>query len=345
MFALLVVCIAHTGRAADSAVVLQYHHVGDSTPAITSVTPDRFREHLDILEQGGYHVISLAQLMQALAERTPLPDKAVVITFDDAYLNIFDNAWPMLRQRNIPFTVFVNSEPVDRGYGSHMSWEQLRELSKAGVTLANHTHTHAHLPRKQTGESDADWRERIREEIELAEQRIQQETRQSHRVLAYPYGEYNNAVKDIVKNLGYRAFGQQSGPVGYNSDPLALPRFPVSADYGTAAAFRERLRTLPMPLANVKRPDNPLPHGSRPPLSLQLQAGDWATRQLRCYASGQGAIPVQWQNDTTLATRADRPLPAGRSRYNCTMPSGDGRFYWHSEPWVTLTQDSDWVGD
>src|SRR5690625_4169900 len=83
-----------------ATVVLQYHHVSDTTPPSTSVTPELFEQHLDYLAAEGFHVASLPEIVAKLKKDEALPDKTVVLTFDDAYSSVYDIAFPLMKARN-----------------------------------------------------------------------------------------------------------------------------------------------------------------------------------------------------------------------------------------------------
>lgn len=344
LFASLMALGIH-GYATESAVILQYHHVADDTPAITSISPVLFARHLDFLDRHGYHVIALPDLVERLRHQQPLPDKTVAITFDDAYRSIYENAFPLLKKRSLPFTIFVNSTPVDRGFNNHSNWQQLHEMGENGATLASHSSHHDHLGKVIQGESLAQWQERVTRDILNAQARIEDETGQNHPLFAYPYGEFTPQLQQLIKDLGLIAFGQQSGPVGPLSDFTALPRFPMAADYATLDQLREKLNTRPLPVTTLQRPGNPLAHGSRPMVAITLQEALPRREQLRCYASGQGRISVQWLSEIRLQVQAPKPLASGRSRYNCTLPAAQGGYYWYSIPWLTLDAAGDWPRD
>ncbi len=336
----------------QAAVVLQYHHVSNTTPKATSITPDLFRQHMEYLEEHEFKVVPLPELMEKLKRGEPLPEKTAAITFDDAYESVYDVAFPMLKKRDWPFTVFVNTRPLDQGMGGFSSWQELREMAEQGASIANHTTRHNHLQRQQKGESLKDWRARITQEVEKAEQRIKEETGQNHKILAYPYGEYNNRVKSLLDDLGYVAFGQQSGPLANYSDPLALPRFPFGGRFGDPEDFAVKVNTLPMPLSSTKLcadrdcdqvlEEVVVKQGERPVLALALQEERLLTA-INCFASGQGAIET-WTKGKTLFTQASKGLKPGRTRYNCTAASGEqGRFFWYSQQWLVTDEDGDWV--
>ncbi|MFP3386390.1 polysaccharide deacetylase family protein, partial [Tritonibacter sp. SIMBA_163] len=76
----------------------------------------------------------------------PLPPRTVAITIDDAYLSVYETAWPLLRKHDLPFALFVATDPVDRGIPGYMDWDQIRELEAGGVEIGSQAVTHPHMP-------------------------------------------------------------------------------------------------------------------------------------------------------------------------------------------------------
>ncbi|MGI9276623.1 MAG: polysaccharide deacetylase family protein [Endozoicomonas sp.] len=339
----LSLALSSLAMSADSAVFLQYHHVSNTTPAVTSVTPERFSEHLNYLDDNGFTVKPLTKVINAIQQGENLPEKTVVITFDDAYRNIYTNAFPLLKEKGWPFTIFVSPGPVDKGFGSFLSWDQMREMSRHGATLANHSLNHDHLVERLAGESEELWLERVRKDLAQTESRIKEMTGQSVMMLAWPFGETTPELRQLIDDTGYVGFGQQSGAVGPLSDFTRLPRYPMAGNFSTMAQFRTKVNTKPLPLKQ-QHPDSALidEDNLKPGLELTLASEGFQKNQLRCYASGQGEIAVEWldEDKTRFITSVSNPLPVGRSRYNCTAPSIDGRtYYWYSHQWLRLTED------
>lgn len=339
--------LAWLPTSVSALVILQYHHISETTPKATSTSPARFTRHLQLIEAAGYDVLSLPQVLTALASDQPLPDKAVLITFDDAYESIHSVAHPLLKSRGWPYVVFVSTEAVDSRARHMMNWEQLQQLSREGAAMANHSRSHGHLVRR-TGEiTDSQWATQVMADIEHAEARIQAQTGHQFRAFAYPYGESNHALQTLLDQAGYVAFGQQSGPAT-RRDKLALARFPMGGDYGDDADFTLKLQTLPMPYqalrlqtaAGVELKDGLLAGADRP--LLQYQLTDGVAKQVRCYVSGQGLAQAHQTEAGWVAFQATRPLAPGRSRYNCTAPAGNGRFYWHSTAFLRPKDDGSW---
>lgn len=335
--------------AAEHCVILQYHHFSDTTPAITSVTPAQFDAHLDYLQQRDFQVLPLQQVAEALRERRPLPDRCVSITVDDAYVSVYRNAFPRMRERGWPFTVFISTEGVDRGIAAYMTWDQMREMAAAGVRFENHGHTHDHLIRRQAGETDAGWASRVKDDIDTAQARILEELGQQSRLFAYPYGEFDDALARIVADLGLTGFGQQSGPAASFDDPSALPRFPMAARYAELPGFIDKVNSLPMPVVKSYPGDPLLPLDEwRPLLTLEFRPGSYRPEAIRCFVGGSDRMALQWpaERPDTLEVRALDDLPVGRSRYNCTMPSAEaGRYHWLSQAWIRRQADGGWYSE
>ncbi|OED43941.1 hypothetical protein ACH42_08830 [Endozoicomonas sp. (ex Bugula neritina AB1)] len=327
---------------ASSAVILQYHHVSSDTPAITSVTPEGFAKHIMYLSDNEFTVIPLTKAVDALRNKQPIPPKTVAITFDDAYLSIYTNAFPLLKEKGWPFTIFVSPTPVDKGYQKFLSWKQINEMTQFGATIANHTMNHDHSVERRSGETKKEWITRFREDLEATEARIKEMTGQSVKQLAWTFGETTPELRKELDRLGYIGFGQQSGAAGEFSDFTRLPRFPMAGIYGVND-FGLKVKSIAMPVI-TQTPSSSLVNEDnlKPALILELAKGDYQKKQLKCYASGQGELKVEWLDEamTRLKTQANKALPVGRTRYNCTAPSNSGRqYYWYSHAWLRLTKD------
>jgi biofilm PGA synthesis lipoprotein PgaB len=335
--------------AASHCIVLQYHHFSDSTPAITSVTPRQFDEHLDYLETHDFRVLPLRDVVAALANNQPLPDRCVSLTVDDAYISVHQHAWPELAKRGWPLTVFVNTKAVDQGIASYMSWDQIRKLARQGVTFENHGHGHIHMIRKHSGESDEDWRQRIIGDITTAQRRITEETGAAPRLFAHPYGEYNPATLQIIRDLGLTGFGQQSGPAWPGADFSALPRFPMAASYAGMQSFITKVNTLPLPVIAADPADPVVPLGqARPVLTLRLKQDTYAQSAIQCYVDGSSDVAIRWSTEIPgqLSVTPNFDLGPGRHRTNCTMSSTEkGRFHWFSHNWFIRNADGSWYAE
>ena len=334
---------AACAEGADNAVILLYHHVSDSTPASTSVTPATFEQHLQYLADG-YNVISLEQAIDQLKSAKPLPQNAVVITFDDGYRNIYDNARPILARYKMPYTVFINPRQIGK-YDTQLTWQQVLEMQETDARFANHTAHHRHLLERTVEESQSDWLAGIEQDIRESEAMLKNKLGYSLQYLAYPYGEYNGDIQRLISKLGFVGFGQHSGAIYSGSDFTALPRFPATGIYANLDTLKIKINSLALPvtstsalksgagrvvMSNAQAPGN---------FSFTFSGEDVLATQLSCYFAN-AALPVSIDNHRVTVTLVQR-LPVGRSRVNCTAPSRaqTGRYYWYSQPWFVPRKD------
>jgi len=336
LFAMITLLLWLMAMPAKAAVIFMYHHFGRSDLPSTNVRLEQFEAHLNYLQRAGYQILPLEEIVRSLRQHRPLPDRSVAITIDDAYLSVYTEAYPRLRQRHWPFTVFTATNPVDHKFPAFMNWQQMREMQQHGASFANHSSHHGHLIRHRKGESRRQWQARISQDIRHAQQRLRTELGQAPMLFAYPYGEYNRDLAELVTDMGFTAFGQQSGAIGLYSDLRALPRYPMSESFAGLADFRIKAASLALPVVDVIPWDPELTADRRPLMTITLADSDAQLQQLSCYVSGQGAVAPRWlQAERRFAVQALAALPTGRSRYNCTAPAArSGRYYWFSHLWI-----------
>ncbi|MFQ5469816.1 MAG: polysaccharide deacetylase family protein [Gammaproteobacteria bacterium] len=320
------------------AAVFMYHRFGEDKFPSTNIRIDQFEAHLKYLAKNQFHVLPLSKIVRALNNNEPLPDRTIAITIDDAYRSVYTTAFPLFRKYNFPFTVFVSAEAVDKKLSAFMTWEQLREMQEYGAEYGNHSYSHTHLIETRSGESTSEWKKGIIEDIQFNQNIMIDESVNPINFFAYPYGEYNLELAELVNDLGYVGFGQQSGVISEQSDRRILPRYAMAEKYAALNEFQTKSVTLPMPVKSAL-PWNPVLSDNNPPtLSIELgENTDIQLKSLRCYASQQGQIDVQWSNlnKNKFITQATSPFISRRNRYNCTALSNlTGRYYWYSHLWI-----------
>lgn len=308
--------------ADNGAVVVMYHRFGENNQPTASIRLEQFEAHIAELASGRYNVRPLSEIIEALAKGRALPDRTLAITVDDAFVSLYAEGWPRLKAAGLPFTLFLSTEAHDRGYRDHMSWDQLRELVASGnVTIGSQGVGHGHMVLQPPAETAA--------ELAQSRQRIAAELGMTPSFFAYPFGEYDLALRDLVAAAGFTAaFGQQSGAIGRTEDRLALPRFSLSESYGNLARFRLVASALPIPVVDVT-PSDPrvTPANNPPPYGFTLLAGYGDPAQIACYGLGH-TLQVERLGDWRMEVRLPEALSRGRSRINCTLPGPGGRWRW-----------------
>ena len=324
-----------------NAAILLYHHVSSSTPASTSISPEAFKSHMEYLD-AHHTVVSLQDVVSAIQHNTTLPENAVAITFDDGYANILDNAHPILADLGFPYTVFINPDEIGVG-PKQLTWEQVIAMHNDGVVFANHTLDHLHMLNGEQSMGERAWLEKVWQNVESAEKKIEDKLDISLKYLAYPFGEYNTALANKLKAEGYIGFGQHSGAVGPSSDMQALPRFPAAGPYANLATLKTKLNSLAMPVTQSSHKDPRMTaRNLSSPISLTIDSDDVRLTQVNCFFGGD---PIETSlEENVLTFTLDETLPVGRSRVNCTAPSNaqSGRYYWYSTPFFVADENGNY---
>lgn len=326
LFCLLVLLqAAPAALAADHAAVLMYHRFGENNVPSTNIRLEQFDAHIAELTSGKYSVLPLPEIMAKLQAGQPLPDRAVAITADDAYASALTDGWPRLKKAGLPFTLFVATEPVDQKLKGYLTWEQIRQLKKEGVSIGAHSHRHPSLP--ALSKADA------RAELETSLRRFEQELGEKPALFAYPFGEWDAGVKALVQELGHSAaFGQHSGIAHGKHDMYWQPRFPMNETYGGVERLRQAVNALPLPVADIEPADVLVRLGQTPnPPVLRFTVTEDVERlqQMVCY-TGQGKQiapkPIAERRFEVVPPAAFAPP---RDRISCSVPTREsGRFRW-----------------
>ncbi|MHA1598033.1 MAG: polysaccharide deacetylase family protein [Alphaproteobacteria bacterium] len=316
--------------AEPSAVIFMYHRFGEDAIASTNIRIEQFEAHIEELKTGGYTVLPLSTIVDALKTGKTLPDKTVAITIDDAFQSVYTEAWPRLQAAGFPFTVFVSTDVVDQRVDGYMAWNQIIELKNAGVGIGHHTDTHLKMASSGRATNTQD--------MEKASQRFSDELGGVPKLFAYPYGEASSEVMALIKEQGFvAAFGQHSGVAGSAPDMFYLPRFSLNETYGDIERFRLAANAIALPVADITPPDPTIgPDDDNPPVFGFTVKGDEALKKslgaLNCFASHEGAVETirldGGDAGTRIEIRMTEPMPVGRTRVNCTLPAGDGRWRW-----------------
>ena len=311
-------------RASEgAAVALMYHRFGEDAYPSTNVRLEQFEAHLERLRDGGHSAVTLGRIIDAWSGGAPLPERPVAISIDDAYASVFTEAWPRLRDAAIPFTLFVATDPVDRGQPGYMRWDQIRQLARAGVEIGSQAVTHPHMPDLSE--------EELRAELTRSADRIEAEIGIRPTLFAYPYGVASATVMRLAREAGYRAgFGQHSGALSPGLPRFYLPRFPVNEDFGAPGLVAERMRALPLPVADITPESPTLAQGDLNPPHFGFTVTDPALTldRLACFRSDIGPVGTLERLGPRVELRFTKPFAAGRTRINCTLPTADGGWRW-----------------
>ena len=231
-----------------------YHHVDPKLKNEITIRPATFEAQLKTLKSLGYHSITARELAEHQTLGTPLPDKPVMLTFDDGWRNQYTYAWPLLKRYGFKATFFVNPQPISNHYKAYMTRDMVTALAKAGNDIESHTWRHLRLTRIRT-ERTADFQRRSRSQLTLANDWIRKATGAQPVALCYPYGYYDLETIGLAQAVGYKvAFSVDEGVADARPwDAFAMKRFTISSAE-TADSFRRRLLSGPLPVTNITPP-------------------------------------------------------------------------------------------
>jgi glycosyltransferase involved in cell wall biosynthesis/peptidoglycan/xylan/chitin deacetylase (PgdA/CDA1 family) len=233
------------------AIVLAYHAIGDlpGDPLQEYAVPaERLAEQLDDFARRGHAFIDLETLLKALRGEEQLPPKAVLVTFDDAYVDLLREGCPVLEARGIPAVVFA----VAGSLGGTNDWRRegakelqlldargLKDAAARGIEVGSHCMTHRQLPKVPVEELD--------QELRGSAETLERAGLPRPRALAYPHGEWSNEVATAVDAAGYEAaFTVAPGRAARASNRYALPRIEVLAG-DTPKTIRVKVATAAWP--------------------------------------------------------------------------------------------------
>ncbi len=307
--------------------VLMYHRFGELKYPSTNIKMSQFKEHVKEIKKDQYNVINLNDAIRAIKNQIKIPDKSISITIDDAYLSVFKNAWPILKENNLTFTLFVSTDVIDRKLSNYMSWDQIRELMDNGVTIGSQTKSHPHMHRLNY--------QKILYEIEYSNNRFVKELGIKPTIFAYPYGEYDLKTLNIIKNSGFvAAFGQHSGVAHISAGLFELPRFAMNENYGNIDRLKLSINALPMIVSDIS-PTDQLLKVNPPNFGFTLSPEIKPNKIVRCFASNNIPTNTSRIGKNRIEIRLETAFPRERGRINCTMEAPNGRWRWFGRQFLT----------
>jgi peptidoglycan/xylan/chitin deacetylase (PgdA/CDA1 family) len=220
--------------------ILMYHYVSEPPPDSDayrrdlSVTPEQFREQMQFLKDNGYTPISLYDLHRALARPYRLPEKPVILTFDDGYADVYTDAVPILREFGFTATFFIVTEWLDVQQPGYLTWDQVRELEEQGFGFE--AHSRSHLDMEGMSRPDLDY------QIIGAQRAFQVELGRKPRFFVYPAGRWDENAIIALGEAGYwGALTTQHGSWHRTDDLFEMSRLRVRGDM-SAGDFAALLR-------------------------------------------------------------------------------------------------------
>ena len=200
--------------------VLNYHQINAHDFNSMTVRPEDFERQMKYLSENGYHAVTPDELADWLEHGTPLPEKPVVITLDDGYLDNYENAFPILQKYQMKATIFLVTDYIST-YPNYLTWDKVQEMQDSGlIDFQSHTLSHVELNTLDGAE--------LLHQLKGSREALEWRLKKKIDVLAYPCGADDQEVLDKTKEAGYRlAFTVHYGLNHPGMDLYALDRVPV----------------------------------------------------------------------------------------------------------------------
>ncbi len=317
----LFISVSYSSNIKNSATVFMYHKFGVSKYPSTSVTIDQINSHIDEFKKEKYNILPLEFIMDTIINDGNLPENTIGISIDDADKSFFEVGWPLFKKNNIPVTLFVTTGTIANNNKSYLNWDQIRKLKEEGVSIGAHSHTHAHMPDISLDE--------VKKEIELSNKIFLKEIGEIPTLFAFPYGETNNEIINLIKDYKFKvAFGQHSGVINETSNMYYLPRFSLNEKYGEIDRVIFAASSKGLGVYDFI-PNNPTINENPPYIGFSL-LDEKLSISLNCFIfdmNGQVEREIYKFNER-IEIRLSRELAKGRSRINCTAKDNNGNWRW-----------------
>lgn len=212
--------------------ILEYHMVNDTEDDAYTVPSEEFAQQLHYLKEQGYTTISLLDFIKAKKGKEILPDKPIVLTFDDGYVDNYTDLLPILEKENMKATVFIITNTI--GTEGYLDWAQLRDMQKRNIEIGSHTANH--LPVTTLDEKQK------QDELNLSKLLLEWNGINTVFFFSYPNGAYDNETEKILKDGQY--LGAVTGDAGLNTfatNPYLLQRVNIPRPRLGLLEFKVRL--------------------------------------------------------------------------------------------------------
>ncbi len=286
---------------------------------------DIFKKHIEIIKSSKFDFYNPKDFENEF--NIPKKQKKILLTIDDAFESFYNEAWPYLKKHEIPFILFVSTEPV--GKNGYMTWEQIKEIEKTNfATIGHHSHTHDYLIDKTRNEFILD--------IEKANEIFSEKLGYIPSLFSYPFGEYSKFMKDYIAKNFKLSFGQHSGVIDVNKEKFELPRFPINEKYGELKRFKSIINYFPLEYKILNPEEKEITQKDNPPsFSVKFFDNQKNLENISCY-SNEGDVweksKTKFKNNELTIDFRESFVPR-RGRVNCSL-NDNGKWRWFGTQFV-----------
>ena len=309
----------------EGVLSIMYHRFNEFKYPSTNISMDIFKKHIDLILDANltfYHAKDFVNEFDI-----PKKEKKILLTIDDAFQSFYDNAWPYLKKNQIPFVLFVSTEPV--GNNGYMNWDQIKEIesSEFGV-IGHHSHSHDYLIDKSE--------EVFLNDIKISNLIFKKKLGYVPTLFSYPFGEYSGFMKNYISKHFKIAFGQHSGIIDVNKNRFELPRFPINEKYGEIKRFKSIINYYPLEYKILEPEEKKLSKENNPPkFKVEFFDNQRNIENINCY-SNEGN---KWMKsniklvEKELIIKFREPFLPRRGRINCSI-NDNGKWRWFGTQFI-----------
>jgi len=296
-----------------------YHRFNENKYPSTNIQMDIFEKQMEIIKEQDYEFYDPKNFVKEFEKIKE--NKKILITIDDAFKSFYTEAWPFLKEKKIPFILFVSTEPIGK-YG-YMNWDEIKEIDNSEFGyIGHHSHTHEYLIDMSDKEFEND--------IETATKIFKSQLGYVPNIFSYPFGEYSLYMKKYISKNFKIAFGQHSGIIDVNKDKFELPRFPINEKYGELKRFKSIINYMPLEFKTLIPEEKMINQNNNPPkLSIEFFDKQKNIDKITCYSNDGG----NWKKSNlkieqnTLIINFDEKFLPRRGRINCSL-NDNGKWRW-----------------
>jgi len=303
----------------NGTLSLMYHRFNENKYPSTNIQMDIFEKQMEIIKEQDYEFYDPKNFVKEFEKIKE--NKKILITIDDAFKSFYTEAWPFLKEKKIPFILFVSTEPIGK-YG-YMNWDEIKEIDNSEFGyIGHHSHTHEYLIDMSDKEFEND--------IETATKIFKDQLGYVPNIFSYPFGEYSLYMKKYISKNFKIAFGQHSGIIDVNKDKFELPRFPINEKYGELKRFKSIINYMPLEFKTLIPEEKMINQNNNPPkLSIEFFDKQKNIDKITCYSNDGG----NWKKSNlkieqnTLIINFDEKFLPRRGRINCSL-NDNGKWRW-----------------
>lgn len=214
--------------------IIMYHSINPDRQnnSLLVVTPENFRRQMRFLKEHHYNVVSLEEAADFISNKKRPPPRTIAITLDDGYKDNYTYAFPILKEYNLPATIFIVVNEVGTPVDQRLSWDQIQTLQKSGlITFGSHTLNHPNLAAISSAET-------LKNEIQGSKKILEEKLRRGVETFSYPSGRFSKASRQAVIDAGYKlAVATNPGKRIPDDDIFVIKRIRISKNCNNLFIF------------------------------------------------------------------------------------------------------------